>query len=71
MSIDLWQFGFMPSYKVSVHYRESQHQHVEVKEHDTMGDDKMGDILDAIWLEFEVECEVWPTPMFKSSLTSN
>jgi hypothetical protein len=40
-----------------VHQGESQHQHVEAKEHDTTNDNRVDQVLDVIMSKFELEFE--------------
>lgn len=51
--MDLCQFGFMPSFKVWMHYNELHRRHTEVEEHDWTDDARMNEMLNAICLEFE------------------
>jgi hypothetical protein len=51
--MDLYQFGFMTSYKVWMQHDESQHQHVEVEELDRTSNDRMDEMHDVIWSKFE------------------
>jgi hypothetical protein len=63
LSLHLSNVGFIPGYKVWVHHGESAHQTASVAEDDdTMSDDRMDEIFDAIWLEFGTSPEDPPTP---------
>jgi hypothetical protein len=53
----LCKFGSMPGYDVWTHHCETIHQRtasVGEDEDDRSGDDRMDEILDAIWLELEI-----------------
>jgi hypothetical protein len=61
----LCKFGFMPGYDVWMHHGETIHQRtasvVEDKD-DRSGDDRLDEMLDAIWLDLETNHENPPTP---------
>jgi hypothetical protein len=55
----------MPGYEVWTHHGETVHQKtasMTKEEDDTSGDDRMDEMLDAIWLELETNHEDPPTP---------
>jgi hypothetical protein len=53
LSLYLCKVGFMLDYEVWVHHGESVHQTASIAEDDdTLSDDWMDEMLDAIWLEF-------------------
>jgi hypothetical protein len=61
----LCKFGFMPGYDVWTHHGEAIHQRtasVAENEDDRSGDDRMDEMLDAIWPELETNYEDPPTP---------
>jgi hypothetical protein len=65
LTMHLCKFGFMPGYDVWMHHGETIHQRttsVVEDEDDRSGDDRMEEMLDAIWLEVETNCEDPPTP---------
>jgi hypothetical protein len=73
LTLHLCKFGFMPDYEVWTHHGESVHQKIAsvVEEEDDMrGDDRMDEMLNAIRLEFETNCENPPTPEVQKNLTS-
>jgi hypothetical protein len=60
----LCKFGFMPGYDVWMHHSDTIHQRtafVAEDEDDRSGDDRMDDMLDAIWPELETNREDPPT----------
>jgi hypothetical protein len=60
----LYKFGFMPGYDVWTHHGETIHQRttsVVKDEDDRSGDDRMDEMLDAIWPELETIREDPPT----------
>jgi hypothetical protein len=60
----LCKFGFMPGYDVWMHHGETIHQRaasVAEDEDDRSGDDRMDEMLDAIRLGLETNCEDPPT----------
>jgi hypothetical protein len=64
LTLHLCKFGFMPGYEVWTHHGETVHQKTAsmTKEEDDMsGDDRMDEMLDAIWLELETNHEDPPT----------
>jgi hypothetical protein len=61
----LCKFSFMPGYDVWTHHSETIHQRttfVIEEEDDRSGDDRMDEMFDAIWPEFETNREDPPTP---------
>jgi hypothetical protein len=65
LTLHLCKFGFMPGYEVWTHHGETVHQKtasMTKEEDDTSGDDRMDEMLDAIWLELETNHEDPPTP---------
>jgi hypothetical protein len=65
LTLHLYKFGFMPGYEVWMHHGESVHQRtasVAEEEDDRSGDDRMDEMLGAIWLELETNSEDPPTP---------
>jgi hypothetical protein len=72
LKMHLCKFGFVPSYDVWTHHGETIHQRtvsVVEKEDDRSGDDRMDEMLDAIWLELETNHKDPPTLRCKSFLT--
>lgn len=67
--MDLYQFGFMASYKVWVHHDKSQHRHVEVEEHDMMSNNRMDNMIYVMWLKFELESKDGPMLNIHKCLT--
>jgi hypothetical protein len=64
LTMHLCKFGFMPDYNVWMHHGEIIHQrtaYVAKDEDDRSGDDRMDEMLDAIWSELETNCEYPPT----------
>jgi hypothetical protein len=65
LTLHLCKFGFIPDYEVWMHHGETVHQRtasvVEVDD-DRSGDDRMDEMLDAIWPELEINHEDPPTP---------
>jgi hypothetical protein len=60
----LCKFGFMPGYDVCLYHGETIHQRttsVVEDEDDRSGDDRMDDMLDAIWPKLETNHEDPPT----------
>jgi hypothetical protein len=65
LTLHLCKFGFMPGYEVWMHHDETVHQRtasVDEEEDDRSGDDRMDEMLDAIWPELEAHPEDPPTP---------
>jgi hypothetical protein len=65
LTLHLCKFDFMPGYEVWTHHGETVHQKtasMTKEEDDTSGDDRMDEMLDAIWLELETNHEDPPTP---------
>jgi hypothetical protein len=65
LTLHLCKFGFMPGYEVLTHHRDSVHQRttsVAEEEDDRSGDDRMDEMLDAIWPELETNFDDPPTP---------
>jgi hypothetical protein len=65
LTMHLCKFGFKPGYDVWMHHSETIHQRttfVVEDEDDRSGDDRMDEILDAIWPELETNREDPPTP---------
>jgi hypothetical protein len=61
----LCKFGFTPGYDVWKHHDETIHQrtaYVAEDKDDRSGDDRMAEMLDAIWSELETNREDPPTP---------
>jgi hypothetical protein len=62
LSLHLCKVGFLPVFEVWVHHDESVHQTASVAEdNDTMSDDRMDEMLDAIRPEFVTNSEDPPT----------
>jgi hypothetical protein len=64
LTMHLCKFGFMPGYDVWTHHSETIHQRttsVVEDEDDRSGDDRMDEMLDAIWPELQINCEDPPT----------
>jgi hypothetical protein len=64
LTMHLCKFGFMPGYDVWTHHGETIHQRttfVVEDEDDRSGDDWMDEMLDAIRLKLETNCEDPPT----------
>jgi hypothetical protein len=62
LSLHIFMVGFKPGYELWVHHGESVRQASLVEEEDdSMSDDRMDEMLDAIWLEFETNPEDPPT----------
>jgi hypothetical protein len=60
----LCKFDFMPGYDVWTDHDETIHQRIAFvaeDEDDRSGDNRMDEMLDAIWLELETNCEDPPT----------
>jgi hypothetical protein len=63
LTMHLLKVGFMPDYEVWTHHGESVHQTTSVaeEEDDRRGDDRMDEMFDAIWSEFETNPRDPPT----------
>jgi hypothetical protein len=65
LTLHLCKFGFMLGYEMWMHHGETVHQRtasVAEEEVDRSGDDRMDEMLDAIWPELETNHEDSPTP---------
>jgi hypothetical protein len=65
LTLHLCKFGFMPGYEVWMHHNESVRQRtasMAEEEDDRRGDDRMDEMLDAIWSELETNSKDPPTP---------
>jgi hypothetical protein len=65
LTLHLCKFGFMLGYEMWMHHGETVHQRtasVAEEEEDRSGDDRMDEMLDAIWPELETNHEDSPTP---------
>jgi hypothetical protein len=65
LTLHICKFGFMPDYEVWTYHGESVHQKtasVTEEEDDRRGDNKMDEMLDAIWPELKINSEDPPTP---------
>jgi hypothetical protein len=68
LTLHLCKFGFMPGYEVWTHHGESVCQRttsVAKEEDGSWGDDRMDEMLDAIWSDLETNSEDPPTPEVK------
>jgi hypothetical protein len=65
LTLHLCKFGFMAGYEVWMHHDESVRQRtpsVDEEEEDRRGDDRMDEMLSAIWSELESNSDDPPTP---------
>jgi hypothetical protein len=65
LTMHLCMFGFMPGYDVWTHHGKTIHQRttsVVENEDDRSGDDRMDEMIDAIWPELKTNHEDPPTP---------
>jgi hypothetical protein len=65
LTLHLYKFGFMPGYDVWTHHGESVHRRtasVAEKKDDRSDDDRMDEMLDAIWLKLGINSKDPPTP---------
>jgi hypothetical protein len=65
LTLHLCKFGFMIGYEVWMHHDESARQRTASmveEEEDRRGDDRMDEMLDAIWSDLEINSEDPPTP---------
>jgi hypothetical protein len=65
LTLHLCKFGFMLCYEVWMYHNETVHQRtasVVEEEDDRSGDDRMDEMLHAIWPELETNPEAPPTP---------
>jgi hypothetical protein len=72
LTMHLCKFGFMPGYDVWMHHSKTIHQRtrfVVEDEDDRSGDDRMDEMLDAIWSELETNHEDPPTLKVQNFLT--
>jgi hypothetical protein len=72
LTMHLCKFGFIPGYDVWTHHGETIHQRtasVVQDEDDRSGDGRMDEMLDAIWLELEINHEDPPTPEVQKFFT--
>jgi hypothetical protein len=66
LTLHLCKFGFMPGYEVWTHHGETVHQRtpsVAKEEDNRSGNDRMDEMLDAIWSEIGTNREDPPTPV--------
>jgi hypothetical protein len=65
LTMHIRKFGFMLGYDAWTHHSETIHQrttYVVEHEDDRSGDNRMDEMLDAIWSELETNREDPPTP---------
>ena len=62
VSKHIFKFGFMPHYEVWIHHGEEGPENEPVAVHDVAEEDRMDEMLDALYPEFEADFEDPPTP---------